>query len=78
MHLVGLESTTSPSIPLLWEEDVPFELELIGTSSNVPLPLPLRSNSLIKKNIFFIDTLEFLFLFFVSKNPYNFYIDFNM
>jgi hypothetical protein len=73
-----MKGTASPSTLLLQGEDVPFELELIGTSSNVPLPLPLRSNSLIKKNIFFIDTLEFLFLFFVSKNPYNFYIDFNM
>ena len=31
MHLVGFEPTTSLCIPLLWKEEVPFELELIGT-----------------------------------------------
>ena len=29
----GLEHTTSPSTMLLQEEDVPFELEFIGTSA---------------------------------------------
>ena len=28
---VRLEHMTSPSIPLSWEEEMPFELQLIGT-----------------------------------------------
>jgi hypothetical protein len=31
-HPIGIESMTSPSIPLLREEEVPFALELIGMS----------------------------------------------
>ena len=31
MHLVGLEAMTLTSIPLLRKEEVPFELELIGS-----------------------------------------------
>ena len=31
MHSVGLEPTTSPSILLQQEKEVPFELELIGS-----------------------------------------------
>lgn len=29
-HPVRLEPTTPPSIPLIWNEGIPFELELIG------------------------------------------------
>jgi len=32
MLLVGFAPTTSPFIPLLWEEEVPFDLKLIGHS----------------------------------------------
>ena len=30
MHPMGFEIMTSLSVPFLWEEEVPFELELIG------------------------------------------------
>ena len=33
-HPVNHEPITSPTIPLLWEENIPFELQLIGKSSN--------------------------------------------
>ena len=34
MHSMGFEPTVSPSISLLQGKDVPFELELIGTSDS--------------------------------------------
>lgn len=35
-HTVSFESATSPFIPLLWKEDVSFELELIGNMMAQP------------------------------------------
>ena len=35
MRLEGLESMNLPSIPLLWEEEVPVELLFIGTRKDI-------------------------------------------
>lgn len=37
MQPMGLEPTTLPSIALTWEEEMPFELELIGTTPDKKL-----------------------------------------
>jgi hypothetical protein len=34
-HLVGLNSTMLPSIPLLRKEEVPFEVKLIGKKKKI-------------------------------------------
>ena len=37
MQPMGLEPTTLPSIALTWEEEMPFEPELIGTTPDKKL-----------------------------------------
>lgn len=52
MHLLGLELTASPSIPLFYEEEVPVKPLLIGTFRSLLLLAVLNFGISCRKNIF--------------------------